>query len=103
MTTGMRHTHFRIFESVLDFQFRKQNRMEFFVYKNYSFLFVSFGAKHRGFGCRNIDLAGSSASITSKSLNNKERNVKTRKMSLGPEVKETQSEKGRNNHKSRAP
>jgi hypothetical protein len=47
------------------------------IYCIFSFFF-SFGAKHRGFECQNIDRAGSSASITSKSLNNKDRNVKTR-------------------------
>jgi hypothetical protein len=44
---------FSHFESLFDFQSRKQNRAEFFVYKNYKLhiylLFISFGAKHRGF------------------------------------------------------
>jgi hypothetical protein len=78
-TTGVRYpfSHF-------DFQSRKQNRSVFFVYKNYKLHinlvshFVPYGAKHRGFGCRNIDQAGLSVSSTSKSRNNKGRIEKTR-------------------------
>jgi hypothetical protein len=53
------------------------------IYCIFKFFFFSFGAKHRGFGCQNIDRAGSSASITSKSLNNKDHNVKPRNV-CGP-------------------
>jgi hypothetical protein len=42
LTTDMRHTHFRIFESVLDFQSKKQNRAEFNVHKRIAYLVFFF-------------------------------------------------------------
>jgi hypothetical protein len=68
----------------------------------FTFFFFPFGSKYRGFGCRNIDQAGSSASITSKSLNNKDRSVKTRNV-CRPGNEKIQCERGRKISKSFAP
>jgi hypothetical protein len=61
------------------------------------------GAKDGGFGCQNIDQAGSSALITSKSLNNKDRKVKIQNVYRPGNEKKIQREREHKISKSFAP
>jgi hypothetical protein len=83
----LQHTHFCILKAFSIFRPESRTRQNSLYIKIinciFSFLFFPMGAKHQGFESRNIDQAGSSVSITSKSWNKKGRNIKTQNV-CGP-------------------